>query len=265
MRVWKERFHVFYKYKDLLIQLVTKDLKLKYRRSILGYVWSILNPLLIMIVISFVFSKMFNRNIENYPVYLIAGRTLFEFNSTATNGAMRSVIGNGALMKKTYVPKYIFPLARVTSSLIDSFFSMGALVIVMIFTRASVSWHILLAPIIMVQIYLFSLGLGFFLSAINVFFRDVQYIYHAFVTAWMYATPLFYDLESIAAASPQVAFIIEKFNPLYYYIQSFRDVVYYGRFPTAWNFWMGWVIAGAALIIGLVCFKKKQDQFILYI
>ena len=98
------QLHVFDKYKDLLMQLISKDLKLKYRRSILGYVWSILNPLLVMVVISFVFSTLFNRNIENYPVYLIAGRTLFEFNSSATNAAMRSIIGNSSLLKKTYVP-----------------------------------------------------------------------------------------------------------------------------------------------------------------
>ena len=176
MSIWKERLQVFFQYKDLLFQLVQRDVKLKYRRSFLGYVWSVLNPLLIMLVMTVVFSTMFQRKITNYPVYLITGRTLFEFYSTSTKAAMRSILGNGTLLKKTYVPKYIFPLAKVTSSLVDCFFSLGAMLIVIVFTHAKVSWYLLLSPIILVQIYIFSLGVGFFLSAINVFFRDMQHI-----------------------------------------------------------------------------------------
>ena len=130
MSIWKERLQVFFQYKDLLFQLVQRDVKLKYRRSFLGYVWSVLNPLLIMLVMTVVFSTMFQRKITNYPVYLITGRTLFEFYSTSTKAAMRSILGNGTLLKKTYVPKYIFPLAKVTSSLVDCFFSLGAMLIV---------------------------------------------------------------------------------------------------------------------------------------
>ncbi len=265
MSVWKERFQVFGQYKDLLFQLVQRDVKLKYRRSFLGYVWSILNPLLIMMVISFVFSKFFSRGIANYPVYLITGRTLFEFNSSATKAAMRSIIGNAALLKKTYVPKYIFPLAKVTSALVDCFFSLGAMLIVIVFTGAKVTGWILLAPLVLIQLYLFSLGLGFCLAAINVFFRDMQHIYQAIVTAWMYATPLFYDLETIGANNQLLVFIIKAFNPLYYYIAQFRDLVYYGRFPGPRIFWGGWLIAFVMLAIGLLVFKKKQDKFILYI
>ena len=136
MSIWKERLQVFFQYKDLLFQLVQRDVKLKYRRSFLGYVWSVLNPLLIMLVMTVVFSTMFQRKITNYPVYLITGRTLFEFYSTSTKAAMRSILGNGTLLKKTYVPKYIFPLAKVTSSLVDCFFSLGAMLIVIVFTHA---------------------------------------------------------------------------------------------------------------------------------
>lgn len=263
MAIWKERLQVFYQYKDLLIQLVERDVKLKYRRSFLGYVWSILNPLLIMLVQTFVFMTMFSRNITNYPVYLITGRVLFEFYSSSTKGAMRSIIGNGTLLKKTYVPKYIFPLAKITSALVDCFFSLGAMLIVMIFTRAEFSWYILLSPIILLQLYVFCLGMGFFLSAINVFFRDMQHIYQAVTMALMYATPLFYDLESLN--NPTAVYVIKTFNPLYYYVAAFRDLIYYGRFPDLGVFLGGWLIAFAALIIGLFYFKKQQDKFILYI
>ena len=167
MSIWKERMQVFYQYKDLLLQLVQRDVKLKYRRSFQGYVWSVLNPLLIMLVMTLVFSTMFNRSIKNYPVYLITGRTLFEFYSSSTKAAMRSILGNGTLLKKTYVPKYIFPLAKITSSLVDCFFSLGAMLIVILFTKAELTWYILLAPIVLIQIYIFSLGVGFFLSEIG--------------------------------------------------------------------------------------------------
>ena len=108
MRAWIDRINVFMKYKDLLIQLVSRDIKLKYRRSFLGYLWSVLNPLFVMIIMTIVFSTMFSRNIENFPVYLFTGKMLFDFMSTSTNQAMTSVTGNAALLKKTYVPKYIF-------------------------------------------------------------------------------------------------------------------------------------------------------------
>ena len=113
MNIWQERFHVFYQYKDLLGQLVLRDVKLKYRRSVLGYVWSVLNPLLVMMVMTMVFSTMFDNKITNFPVYLITGRTIFEFTTVSTNAAMRSIIGNSSLIKKCYVPKYIFIPSKV--------------------------------------------------------------------------------------------------------------------------------------------------------
>ena len=137
----------FWKYKDLLTLLVTKNIKLKYRRSWLGYVWSVLNPLLIMIVMSIVFSTMFSRNIENFPVYLFCGQLLFNYMNQSTHQALSSITSNASLLKKTYVPKYIFTVAKITSGLLDLLFSMGALVIVMIVTRAKVTWCALLFPV----------------------------------------------------------------------------------------------------------------------
>ncbi len=263
MQVWKERFHVFFQYKDLWLQLVSRDIKLKYRRSFLGYVWSVLNPLLIMLVMTLVFSTMFKRDISNFPVYLMTGRTIFEFVTGSTKQAMRSIIGNASLIKKTYVPKYIFTLAKVTSAWVDFLFSLGALVIVMVITRAPVTPYVLCTPLVLIQIYIFSLGLGFFLAQINVFFRDMQYIYQAITTAWMYATPIFYPLESIH--NDAMIFVIKGLNPLYYYVAQFRDMVYLGQFPGPRIFWGGWLIAIVVFIIGLWSFKRSQDKFILYI
>ena len=262
MRAWIDRINVFMKHKDLLIQLVSRDIKLKYRRSFLGYLWSVLNPLFVMIIMTIVFSTMFSRNIENFPVYLFTGKMLFDFMSTSTNQAMTSVTGNAALLKKTYVPKYIFTLSKVTSCMVDLLFSFGALFIVMLVTRARIYWTFFLFPLVVLQIYIFCCGLGFFLAEFNVFFRDVQYIYQAIITAWMYLTPIFYPVESLPSS---VAFVVKGLNPLYYYVAQFRDLVYYGHFPGPRVFFGGWLIAFIMLFFGILMFKRKQDDFILYI
>ena len=152
MKVKSGSFLEVFNYKDLLNQLVSRDIKLKYRRSFLGYVWSIFNPLLIMLVMTLVFSQMFQRGIENFPVYLLTGQALFDFMNNATHMSMYSVLDNGALIKKIYVPKYIFTLSKVTSSLIDLIFSMGALILVMLITRAPFSPYILLFPLVVIPL-----------------------------------------------------------------------------------------------------------------
>ena len=262
MNLLKARLYGLYKYKDLWEQLVIRDLKLKYRRSFLGYLWSVLNPLMIMIVMTIVFSTMFQRNIENFPVYLLTGRIMFDFMTVSTNKSMNSIIGNAALIKKTYLPKYIFTLSTVTSALVDFFFSLGALVIVMIATRARFTPYLLLIPFVAIQLYIFCLGLGLFLAQANVFFRDIQYIYSVFTTAWLYLTPIFYPIEML---SPKIQFLVKAFNPMYYYVGQFRDLVCYGRIPGYRVLLGGWIMAFVMLAIGLKCFEKNQNKFILYI
>ena len=211
-------------YKDLLIQLVSRDLKLKYRRSVLGYVWSVLNPLLIMLVMYVVFSKLFDRNIPNFPVYLLVGRTMYDFVVGATNKAMDGITSNAALLKKTYVSKYMFPLAKVTSCMVDYVLSLGALLIVLIFTGSPFYWTMLLFPLITLEAYIFACGMGFFLAQMHVFFRDTRYIYNAFTTAWMYASAIFYPVDILPN---WLKFIVENLNPLYIYIKQFRDCLLY--------------------------------------
>lgn len=256
-----DRWNTLFKYKDLLKELVIRDVKLKYRRSFLGYLWSILNPLLIMLVMTMVFSQMFDRGIDNFPVYLLTGNALFEFMNGATHMAMYSVLDNSALLKKIYVPKYIFTLAKITSSLIDLVFSMGALLLVMIVTRAGFSWYVLLFPLVIIPLYIFTCGLGFLLSSANVFFRDIQYIYNAVTVAWMYVTPIFYPIDLLPG---WLRTVVEYCNPMYYYIQFFRDLICYQQFTTMRIFIGCWVMAFIMLGIGLFVFKKTQDKFILY-
>lgn len=252
----------FWRYRDLMRLLVVKDIKLKYRRSFLGYLWSILNPLLTMVVMTIVFSTMFSRNIDNFPVYLFCGQLLFNFMNGTTHQAIFSVSGNAALLKKTYVPKYLFTVAKITSGLVDLIFSLGALVIVLIVTGAKVTPYALLFPFVLFQLYVFCIGLGLFLAQANVFFKDTQFIYNAVTTAWMYLTPIFYPMESLPE---NLIWCIKHFNPLYFYIGQFRDLVYYGRMPGHMIMLAGCGAAGIMLLLGMWSFMRSKDKFILYI
>ena len=252
----------FWAYRDLLRLLVSRNIKLKYRRSFLGYVWSVLNPLLIMIVMTIVFSTMFDRNIENFPVYLFCGQLLFNFMNTSTHQAIFAITGNASLLKKTYVPKYIFVLSKITSGLVDCVFSLGALLIVILVTGAKLSWWALLFPVVFLQLYLFCIGLGLFLAQANVFFRDSQFIYNAVTTAWMYLTPIFYPIDML----PEwVEWCVKHLNPMYFYVGQFRDLVYYGQFPGPAIFAAGCLTALGMLLVGFWSFRRSEDKFILYI
>ena len=252
----------FWQYKDVLKLLVARDIKLKYRRSFLGYLWSILNPLMIMIVMTIVFSTMFNGNIENFPVYLFCGQLLFSYMNSSTSQAIFSITGNSALLKKTYVPKYIFTISKITSGTVDLLLSLGALLIVMLVTGTRFAWCALLFPFIILQLYVFCIGLGLFLSQVNVFFRDIQYIYNAVMTAWMYLTPIFYPLEML----PEwLVWCIKHLNPMYFYVGQFRDLIHAGRMPGVTIITAGVVAALVMLILGIWSFSKSEDKFILYI
>lgn len=262
MNKMKTRLQVLYQYRHLIKQLVIKDIKLKYRRSFLGYVWSVLNPLMVMVVMYLVFSQMFRFNVANYPAYLIIGQTLFTFMTEATNQAIFSITGNGSLLKKIYVPKYIFTLSKVTGSLVNLLFSLGAMVIVFIITKVKFSLAMLFVPVVMMQLYVFSLGLGLFLAEASVFFRDIQYIYSVLTTAWMYLTPIFYPLEQLPEFMRKA---IKLLNPMYRYIQQFRTIVLEQSMPGVQEILYGFALAFLFLVIGSWAFIRKQDDFILYI
>lgn len=256
--VIKEIIH----YKDLIRELVTKDLKLKYRRSFLGYVWSILNPLGIMIVMVLVFSNMFRWDIAYYPVYLIVGQVMFNYMSAATSHSMYSILDNAPLLKKIYVPKYIFTFSKVTSDLVDFLFSMGATVLVMIVTRTPLSWYLFLVPFVALQLYLFCLGLGLLLAQASVFFRDIQYVYNVFVVAWTYLTPVFYPETMLP---DWLHFIVVRFNPMFFYIKQMRQIIIEQTYPDPKLVGAGCLAAVLMVLIGSLFFKKNQSKFILYI
>lgn len=256
------RLHVFCQYRHLIEQLVEKDIKLKYRRSFLGYLWSILNPLLTMFVLVLVFSNMFRFDIENFPVYLIIGQTLFNFLTESTTQAIFSITNNAALLKKTYVPKYVFTFSKVTSSLVNLVFALGAMLLVFISCKIQFTILFLWIPVILLEVYIFCLGLGMFLAQASVYFRDIQYIYGVFITAWMYLTPIFYPISAL----PEYLQVgITTYNPMYFYIMQFRQVVLYNQAPDVILLMSGSLVAFILLILGTWCFTRTQDNFILYI
>ena len=249
------------KFMPLMRELVKRDLKVRYRRSFLGYLWSLLNPLLMMCVMSFVFSTIFKSSVENFPLYLICGQTLWTFINESPNTAMLSVLQNGPLIKKVYLPKFIFPLTRVLSSFVTMSFSLGAILIVMVFTRAALHWTILLFWVPLVFLFLFCCGVGLALSALAVQFRDMTHLYGVLTLARMYATPIFYD----ASILPEAVRGVLSWNPMYHYITLFREVVIYGQLP-GWNVWLICIGCSlAALVLGMAVFRKMQRSFILYI
>lgn len=251
----------FDRYKPLIHELVSRDLKVKYRRSFLGYLWSLLNPLMMMAIMSLVFSYMFRFDIPNYPLYLICGQTLWSFFNESTVTSMSSVIANGPLIRKVYIPKYIFPMARVFSSFVTMSFSLVAIVIVMLFTGVSLRWQMLLVPIPLFLLLVFCLGMGMILSALVVYFRDILHLYTVVIMAWMYMTPIFYPVSAL----PEPIGFILKFNPMYHYVTFFRDLVLTGTIPTI-DVWFGsFGFSALSLAAGFLIFRKLQKNFILYV
>lgn len=249
------------RYLPLARELVKRDLKLKYRRSVLGYLWSLLNPLLMMTVMTIVFSYMFRYDIPHYPMYLICAQTLFSFFNESTNAAMYSVIQNGPLIRKIYIPKYIFPISKVLSSFVTMSFSLVSILIVILVTGVPVYPTALLFWAPLGLLFLFSCGIGMILSALAVQFRDITHLYGVLVTAWMYFTPIFYPVSAL----PETIARLIKFNPLYTYITLFRELLLYGRFPALSMWATGLIISMVTMLLGALIFRKMQRRFILYI
>ena len=250
-----------YRYKNLINELVNRDIKKKYRRSILGLLWSMLNPLLMMLITAMVFSNLFRFEIKNFALYLLTGQIIFTFYAEATNFAMGSILENGHLIKKVYVPKYLFPLSRVASSAVNLLFTLPAMFAIILITGQTISLKIIFCIIPLVLLFIFCLGVGLFLSALAVYFRDMFHLYGVALTALNYATPIFYPENIIPV---QYQWLVHC-NPIYYYLKMFREVVYSNQIPDINLIIICLFISIIALIVGIYFFNKKQNNFILYI
>lgn len=249
-----------YRYRFLLHELVIRDIKKKYRRSVLGVIWSVLNPLLTMSITAMVFSTLFRFEIQNYPLYLLSGQILFTFYAESTNFAMGSIIDNSALLRKIYIPKYLFPLARVISSCVNLIFTLPSLLLIVFVTGHPLSFKMISFILPLGLFFFFCLGIGLLLCTMAVFFRDIFHLYGVLISLLSYATPIFYPEKIVPV---QYNFIL-KFNPLYYFFEAFRMSVYHCQIPSIAILIKCMGLACLALIVGLWFFKKYQNKFILY-
>lgn len=251
----------FSRYKYLVKQLVARDFKTKYKRSVLGILWSFLNPLLMMIVQYIVFSTLFRSSIPNFSLYLLVGIVCFNFFSECTGMCLGSITGNASLITKVYMPKYIYPVSRALSSGINLLFSLIPLVGVMIITQAPLGKALVLVPIPLICLFVFSLGIGMILATMMVFFRDTQFLWGVISTIWMYMTPIIYP-ESIL---PEKYMPIFKLNPMYHIVKCIRTMIMDGVSPEPKSYIIMMVMCFATLLAGGLIFRKNQDKFVLNI
>lgn len=249
------------KYRFLIRQLVSRDFKTKYKRSVLGILWSFLNPLLTMLVQYMVFSNVFRFDVDNYPVYLLSGVILFNFFSEACSMTLTSIVGNASLITKVYVPKYIYPLTRTLSCLVNLLMSLIPLFLVALLSGLPLTKAYFLLPIPLVCLTVFSLGVGMVLASSMVFFRDTQFLWGVLIMIWMYLTPIFYPASILP---DNIAWVLNC-NPMYYFITFIRTLIIDGVSPEPIAYFQCFVFAIASLLVGSLIFKKSQDKFVLYL
>ncbi len=270
MQFFKNIFHNVKKYSFLLTQLVARDFKVKYKRSVLGVLWSLLYPLMMMSVMAIVFSNMFRTGMENtnFLVYLMSGLVVFNYFSEATNGSMATIIENTSLINKVYIPKYIFPIAKCIFVGINFVLSLIPLLLIIIIsgnplegTKCYINIYYLLLPFIYLCMFMFTVGVGYILSTIAVFLRDMIYIWGIMLTILNYVTPIFYSIKIL----PETLQLIFKFNPLYIYINATREILLYSTAPTPLYLFACFASAFTVFVIGLFVFRKNQDKFIYHL
>ncbi len=251
----------------ILQQLVSKDFKLRYRRSVLGVVWSVLNPLLMMIVMSFVFSYFLRgSSVENYPLYLIVGNITFSLMNESTSAGLRSIIDAAPLLKKVRVDRWVFPVQKVFSAAFNFSFSLIAVAVVMLFFRVVPTWHIVWMVPALALLMLFCMGISLLIGSLAVFFRDMIHLWSVVITAWTYLTPIFWDLSLLTGSSaPWFVIAVVKLNPMYNYLEMMRCAIVYQTSPDPAVIALCAVWAVALLALGFFVFRRTEHKFILYI
>jgi ABC-2 type transport system permease protein len=257
----KRMIYECYRFKSLIYELVSRDIKVKYRRSVLGLLWTMLVPIFTMLIMTVVFSRLFRFQIENYVVYLLCGNILFSFFSEGTSSGLSSIVDNSSLIKKVYIPKCIFPISKVVSAAINLFFATLALIVVMLITGTSFYWTMLLIPIVVLYLFIFTAGIGMILSSLTIFFRDMVHLFGVVITMWMYTTPIFYPASLLQDNAP----FLLKINPMYYYIHYMRQLVLEGVAPGIYDNLICLSFGIIPFLCGLYTISENQDKYILYI
>lgn len=252
---------LYSRYSFLLKQLVMRDFKTKYKRSALGMAWSFVNPLLTMMVQYVVFSTLFKSNIPNYPVYLLTGIVFFTFFNECLTLGMTSITSNASLIKKVYIPKYIYPVSRIFSSLINFAFALMPLLLVILLTGTKITPAFFLLLFDIVCLLGFVVGMTLLLTTAMTFFQDTQFLWSVVGMMWQYVTPIFYP-ETIIPAS---LLPIYRLNPMYQFITFARTCIIQGVSPAPQAYFNCMITAAVVLLLGIGVFKKHQNKFVLYV
>lgn len=239
-------------------QLTAREIKRKYARSYLGIVWSVLNPLLSMAVLSLIFSQLFRRSIENYPIYYLTGYILWQTFTSATNAAMTTLVDNKMLLLKVKFPMELFILTRVYTALVNLCYSLAAYVMMLLVFRVTPKWTMLLSPFVILCLTVFALGVSYLLATAYVFFGDVKHLYSVVLTLWMYCSAIFYPVEQLEGFIRVVIWS----NPLYTYIHCLRKAVMYGQLPDTVEFLQMVLWAAGIYMLGHWVFRKNHNRIL---
>lgn len=249
------------RYRELIWALALKELKVRYKRSVLGFMWALLNPALLMLVLTLVFASIMKFPIPHYPVFLLCVLLPWTFFSQALSYGAESIVSNGDLIKKVSLPRAVFPIAALVSNLINLLLSLIPLALLVPILRHPFYWTWIYLPVPMLALAIFTLGAMFFFSAANVYYRDVSHILQIVLSAWFYVTPVIYPLDFI----PEHYRWFFKLNPLIYEVNGFRLAVYYGQLPHLRSIAASFATAFLMLFIGYYLFRKYQNDFVFYV
>jgi ABC-type polysaccharide/polyol phosphate export permease len=250
-----------FRYRDLIRTLVARDLKVRYRRSTIGFLWTMLQPLLTMLVLTGVFSALFRFEIPNYPVYALAGIMFWNFFSQSITSSMNSLRGNAPLFTKVPVPKAVFPIATVIAGVINLLLALVPLFAILLVTGHPIRPAVLFLPVAILLAALFTLGAGLLLSPLSVFFHDIIEMVGVLLTLFMYLTPLFYPMDIV----PERYLWAVRFNPIRSVLEVFRDPIYYGKIPPLSHLTVAVTITVLALVVGALAFRKSSDRIPFYV
>lgn len=247
----------FWEYRQLLANLTKKDLKLKYKNSILGFIRSLLNPLMLLIIYTFAFKYIFKQQIENFSIFVLSGLLAWTFFQGSIMGSVNSIVSNSNLVKKVYFPRTIIPISVVLSSFINYMITLVILGIAIIVSDIKISVAVLLLPVILILLLVFTVGLGLALSALNVRYRDIAHFMEIIFMGWFYITPIIYSTEQIPNNLRFIAYI----NPLTTFIESIRSVLIYAELPNLISILSMIVYSLGILVLGIVIFNNLKDKF----
>lgn len=244
------------KYRHLIFEFVRRDIVTRYKRSLLGVIWTMLNPLGTMLIMTVVFSQLFHAT-AYYPIYVLTGLIAWNFFSQTTGAAPQTLLWSGNLVHRVYVPRTVFALTAVGSGLVNLLLALVPLGVVMLVLGAPLKPALLILPLAILLLAMFSLGVGLLLSTVVVYFPDVIDMYSILLTAWLYLSAIFYPYEIIPEAYRWWFF---NLNPIYHIVLLFRDPLYYGNWPSWGHILTATVVAFSALVLGWVAFTRKADE-----